>query len=396
MARLMNQQSAKAVKDAQPGAAPYRMTDGGGLFLLVNPGGSKLWRLKHKGTLSALGAYPTVNLADARALRAAAKLPGIPDGPRDTSPTFRVAAAEWHAAQTNWSPTNKRIVWRLLDDCVFPHIGDMQMATITKTIIFERVVKPFEARGVIERGERAIGYIRKVFDWVNTRSSTLPDDYNPARNLKFVSRKPTVSRAALTELTAVRDMLCAFERAPKHPMTALANRFMALTAMRSFAIRHAEFRQMKLDGDTPVWEAPAAIMKGMSGTRRPLTIPLSPHAVEVVLAARRLSTGKYLFEGRDLNSRMSENTLLFALDDAGFHGIHSPHGWRSTYSTIMSNRHPAETNVINFALGHKPAGVSGIYNRAEYLKRRHELAVEYADLLLDGFAPAADLIGKLR
>lgn len=133
-------------------------------------------------------------------------------------------------------------------------------------------------------------------------------------------------------------------------------------------------------------------MKGMSGERRPLTIPLSPQAVEVVLAARRLATGKYLFEGRERDSRMSENTLLFALDDAGYHGTHAPHGWRSTFSTIMNERHTAESHIIGLALEHKPQGVSGIYNRAEYLKRRYELAVEYADLLLDGFAPAADLI----
>ncbi len=393
MTKPVNVLTTKVVKDARPGAAPYRLVDGGGLFLLVNRG-SKLWRLNHNDTTKALGAYPAISLAKARAQRDAAKLAIalIEEAPKDLSPTFRAAAAEWHAAQTNWSSTNQRIVWRLLDDKVFPAIGDMQMAQISKPLICETVVKPFEQKGVIERGERAIGYIRKIYDWVNTRSDTLLPDFNPARNIKFVSRKPTVSRAALTDLAAVRDMLRAVEAAPKHPGTALANRMMALTAMRSYAIRRAEYGQFKLEGDCPVWDAPAAVMKGSMGTRRPLTIPLSPQAVEVVRAARRLSNGKYLFPGRELNSKMSENTLLFALDDAGFHGIHSPHGWRSTFSTIMSERHPAETNVIGFALGHKPAGVAGIYNRAEYLERRRELAVEYADLLLEGFCPAADLL----
>jgi len=239
-------------------------------------------------------------------------------------------------------------------------------------------------------------YIRKIYDWVNSRTNTLPEDYNPARNIKLKRRAPTVNRAALTTLPAVHDMLRAFEAAPKHPATALANRFMALTTMRSFAIRHAEFIQIKLDGASPVWEAPAAIMKGAQGERRPLTIPLSPQAVEVVLAASRLSQGKYLFEGRELNSRMSENTLLFALNDAGFHRIHSPHGWRSTFSTIMNERHTEERHVIDFALGHKVPGISGVYNRAEYLRRRHKLAVEYANLLLDGFCPAADLLGTRK
>jgi len=272
----------------------------------------------------------------------------------------------------------------------------MQMGQINKTMIFDLVVKPFEAREVIERGERAVGYIRRIYDWANTRASTLPDDYNPARNIRFKPKAPVEHRHALTELPAVRDMLRAFERAPKFPVTALANRFMALTVMRTFAIRRAEFDQMKLNNDSPVWEAPAAIMKGETGTRRPLTIPLSPQAVEVVLAARRLSTGKYLFAGRELNSQMSGNTLLFALGDAGYHGIHSPHGWRTTFSTNMNELHTHERHVIDFAMGHKPPGVSGIYNRAEYLARRRELAIEYANLLLAGFAPAADLLGARK
>ena len=124
----MNELTDKAVKDAKPDVAPCRMVDGGGLYRLVKPTGSKLWRLKHKGTLLALGAYSAVSLKQARALRAAAKLPCIPTptAPRDTSPTLRAAAAEWHAAQTHWSDTNRRIVSRLLEDCVFPQTGDMQ------------------------------------------------------------------------------------------------------------------------------------------------------------------------------------------------------------------------------------------------------------------------------
>ncbi len=156
MAKMMNEQTAKTVKDALTREAPYRMVDGG-LCLLVNPNpaGSKPWRLKHKGSLLALGAYPAMTLTQARAFRDAAKLPcipGIPDAPKDTSLTFRVAAVEWHAEQTHWSDTNRRIVARLLEDCVYPQIGDTQMGQITKTMTFERVVKPFEGRGVIPIG----------------------------------------------------------------------------------------------------------------------------------------------------------------------------------------------------------------------------------------------------
>src|SRR5882672_7360903 len=56
---------------------PFKLSDGGGLFLLVEKNGSKLWRhayrFDQKQKLVALGAYPAVPLADARAGRDANK-----------------------------------------------------------------------------------------------------------------------------------------------------------------------------------------------------------------------------------------------------------------------------------------------------------------------------------
>lgn len=64
--------SFKAVDNAKPGEKPRKLSDGGGLYLLINPNGSKYWRYdyRHEGkrrTL-ALGVYPEVNLKDARVL----------------------------------------------------------------------------------------------------------------------------------------------------------------------------------------------------------------------------------------------------------------------------------------------------------------------------------------
>lgn len=62
--------SAIAVKQAKPKDKPYKLSDGAGLYLLINPNGSKYWRLKYrlygKEKTFAVGVYPTVSLADAR------------------------------------------------------------------------------------------------------------------------------------------------------------------------------------------------------------------------------------------------------------------------------------------------------------------------------------------
>jgi hypothetical protein len=62
---------------AKPGAKPYKLSDGGWLFLLVRPSGSKLWRMAYrfagKEKLLSLGAYPQLSLKDARTKRDEAK-----------------------------------------------------------------------------------------------------------------------------------------------------------------------------------------------------------------------------------------------------------------------------------------------------------------------------------
>jgi hypothetical protein len=65
------------IKNVKPAAKPYKLADSGGLFPLIQPNGSKLWRLKyrHHGIERSLsfGPYPAVSLADARAKRDEAK-----------------------------------------------------------------------------------------------------------------------------------------------------------------------------------------------------------------------------------------------------------------------------------------------------------------------------------
>jgi hypothetical protein len=65
---LNDTQARQAKAKAKP--KPYKLSDCGGLHLLVTPTGSKLWRLAYrfagKQNALALGAYPEVTLAAAR------------------------------------------------------------------------------------------------------------------------------------------------------------------------------------------------------------------------------------------------------------------------------------------------------------------------------------------
>ena len=64
--------TASQVKTAKPSSKPFKMADGHGLFLLVNPNNSKYWRMKYrfsgKEKLLSFGVYPDVSLSEARVL----------------------------------------------------------------------------------------------------------------------------------------------------------------------------------------------------------------------------------------------------------------------------------------------------------------------------------------
>ncbi len=84
--------NARQVGTAKPKDKPYKMADGGGLYLLVNPNGARYWRLKYrvdgKERLLVLSVYPAVTLADARSKRDEAKR-GIVGGIDPGGPEIR-------------------------------------------------------------------------------------------------------------------------------------------------------------------------------------------------------------------------------------------------------------------------------------------------------------------
>jgi integrase len=184
---------------------------------------------------------------------------------------------------------------------------------------------------------------------------------------------------------------------------------MALTAVRSGPLRHAEPAEFHgLATSSPTWRIPAAKMKLDVMQKRQeafdFIVPLAPAAVEIVQLAMRLTTGgPYLFpNGRSPLRPMSENALSIAYRRLpAFASRHVPHGWRSTFSTVMNERaeeagRAGDRAIIDLMLAHKPSGVEATYNRAAFMPRRRELAQAWAELLLEGLPPSSSLLGAPR
>jgi integrase len=270
-----------------------------------------------------------------------------------------------------------------------PLLGGLPLAAIDAPAVLG-CLRAIEARGALETARRVRQRVSAVFCYAIACGMASADPAAMVRGAMAPMKKGR--QPAVTQLEPLRELLRAAESVPAHPGTRLALRFLALTAVRPGELREVSWGEFEaLDGDA-LWRVPAGRMK----MRVEHLVPLSRQAVEVLAAMRRISgRNPFVFPNvRHPLKPLSENALGYLINRAGYHGRHVPHGFRAAYSTIMNERFMADRHVIDIMLAHAPPGDSEWdYNRAVYLPRRRVLAQEWADLLLDGFRPAGELVG---
>ncbi|SDD56241.1 tyrosine-type recombinase/integrase [Belnapia rosea] len=413
-------------RKAKPKEKSYKIYAESGLYLLVNPNGSKLWQMKYvygdKARTYSIGPYgdgkDQVTLAEAREKREEAKKI-LKEGrdptlvkrlnriqtTTDHSTLFEDVAQAWlEKNRSGWAPKHATDVASSFKKEVYPAIGRLPMAEITSVMIMKLVLAPIEKRGTFETAHRIRQRISAVFRYA-AALGLVPREHDPAGPHLLQIMKPVPRKRpqpAITELEPLREMLRKAEEYPCHPTTKLAMRFVALTAVRVATMSGARWEQfVGLDGLLPIWEIPAEQMKGETGHKLPFTVPLCRQAVEVIEAAQRIN-GQFPWvfpnDIRPQKGPISNNAVIFHLYRVGYRGKHTAHGFRASFSTILNERHSSMRDIINFALAHVPKDeVEAAYNRAKYLEERRRLHQEYADLLLAGFPSAFELLdGRKR
>lgn len=403
------------IRKTKPGEKPIKLTDAGGLHLHITPAGSKIWRWRYRFAgrekLLTLGHYPDMPLSDARAERdiakkhlrdgkdpAAIKKVEKVIGRRKEGETFADIAREWHALQkAQWVERHAKDVLDSLETEVFPIIGEMLPSQIDAPQVLA-VVRMIESRDAIETARRVRQRISAVFVYAiaSGRATTDPASMISGAMAPLIKgRQP-----AITNLEEARKMLRAVENTPGHPVTKLALRFTALTAVRPGTVATTPWPELDdIDDGQTEWIIPAARMKMRkdlkSDEKRDHVVHLSTQAIETLRALRSLTgRGPFLFpNGRHSHKPMSENAMGYMLNRAGYHHKHVPHGFRSTFSTIMNERFPADRAIIDRMLAHTPKDkVESAYNRAEHMARRAELSQIWADLIMEGAPPAVELL----
>lgn len=392
-----------AVKAAAAQVRAYKMSDAGGLFLYVTPRGTKSWRLKYRWQgrekLLVIGRFPDISLAMARAYRDEAKAKireGLdPSSIEEKLDSFEQVARAWYRHnENNWSPAHAADVLASLQRDVFPAIGARPIASIEPPEILE-VLRQVEGRGRIETARRQRQRLSAIFGYGIAQGLA---DKDPALHVgrAMSAARPVRPQPALTTAEECRQLLSAADRQPVRASTRLASRFLALTAVRLEAVRGMRWGEIEdLEGTEPLWRVPPARMKlkrSKKGDQRfAHVVPLSHAAVELLrLAAAEMgmntqspSPDLLVFPGRDRGRPIGESAIGALYERAGFAGRHVPHGWRSSFSTILNETlGPDAASDIDRALAHSPKDkVEAAYNRAQLLSRRRDLFERWGELL---------------
>jgi len=387
--------TALKIKTAKPAERAYKIADGGGLFLLVQPNGSKLWRYKFRlqgvEGLQALGAFPQVSLAEARAAHAASRQlvasginpvqarrseresKALASMHRDKG-SFEALYADWDAATSvglRAGTVNQRR--REVDKDLAPLLRGRSVTSITR---FEltTTLKAVEARAP-EVARNLRNHLWGIFE--HAIDSGLIED-NPVPPVRVMRKRNQQNHPALEPSRLGAFMLELDETDSLSQQTRTAMRLLVLTACRKNEVVCG--RWSEIDLDAAEWEIPAERMKA----GRAHWVPLSRQSVNLLRELRTIVPDEsvYLFPNRvDPSRPMADRSLNAVMERLGLSGQGTPHGMRAAFSTYF-NATGANIDVIEHCLAHAPANrVRAAYNRHQYQDERRAMLQAWADFL---------------
>ncbi len=381
----------RARRDAKDITKPRKLFDERGLYLLLTPAGTALWRFKFvhggKEKLIGLGSYPDVSLKVARERRDAARTQVAagqnPSEERQKAKlaqanSFAEVAEEYVAKQANkLAPRTTSKSRGHLRMWINPHIGGRPIHEIEAPELLA-VLRKIEVAGKTETAHKVKELCGRVFLYgVATGRCTR----NVAADLKLALEPRIDARYPhIKEPAAVGKLLRAIDGYQGQPATMAALRLLPHVFLRQGEFRRG--RWAEIDWKAKVWRIPAARMKGHRGDH---LVPLSRQALAILKSLHQSHTGdgEWMFPALGPRKRpISENTLGAALRTLGYSSeVHVPHGFRHMASTLMHELGWLSSD-IELQLSHADKNsIRAIYNAAERIQPRTRLMQKWSDYL---------------
>ncbi len=379
------------IRNAKPGEKPRKLTDGDGLYILLTPAGSRLWRYDYRfdgkrKTLS-LGAYPGVTLREAREKRDDTRKmlrDGIdPSQSKQAqkasasgADSFESLAREWFFKfSPTWTPSHGARILRRLERDIFPWMGKRPIAEVKAPELLS-VLRRIEERGAVETAHRASQNCGQVFRYA---VATGRAERDPTGDLKgAIPPTKQTHHASITDPREIGALLRAIDAYEGGLIVRCALRLAPLVFVRPGELRKAEW--VEIIWDKAEWVIPAARMK----MREKHVVPLSRQALEILKELQPLTgEGKYLFPSPRTSDRpMSDNAILSALRRMGYTGDQmTGHGFRSMASTLL-NEQGWHRDAIERQLAHAERdSIRAAYNYAQHMPERRRMMQAWADYL---------------
>jgi integrase len=404
MPRTVIPLSDTTVRNAKPKNKSYKLADGGGLYVIVQPIGSKLWRLDyyfdgHRKTLS-FGAYPAVSLKDARERRDEARKllangadPGAVKKAQKTerlehaANTFEAVAAKWFEKwETEVTAKTAKNQRDRLAKHIMPFLGDCPIADIDAPRVLA-ALRPLEARGTgdtLDKAKMAVSLIMRFavqHGWAQI---------DPVPSLRGAFKTaPEKHMAAITDPVKFGQLLRDIDR--YHGSLTVTS---ALKLLPLVFCRPGELRAMKwldVDLNKAEWKYTA------SKTKIEHLVPLARQAIAILENLFPITghdkTG-FVFPGMRPGRMLSDAALNAALRTLGYNTgeEHTSHGFRATARTLLAEEQGFDPLIIEHQLGHRvPDTLGTAYNRTKYLTQRKAMMQTWADYL-DKLKAGADVI----
>ena len=411
------------LRKLKPADKAYQMADGGGLFVEVQPGGAKTFRLRYRvGGRTAkqekitFGDYPTYSLGDARTWRDDCKaLAGrglspmalkrgdpIPD---DVTPatkelaqffirnwclktqekartkasetkagsTVEAFAWEWFQQIAEPANSNPRNIKRVLDKDIIPAIGSKQIADVTVADVLA-ITDRIKNRGSDQMALQTRNILKRLFSYAIAREKMTS---NPAAAIEAKFIATAKSRDVALSSDEVGRLLRAIYQSSMNRCHKLALHLLILCMVRKSEMIEARWEEIDLA--KAEWSIPVERMK----MDHPHFVPLSRQAVAMLEELKGLSSGsEWVFPSRNTLSKPISKTTLNSAVRSLEHDVRDfvIHDFRRTASTHL---HEAGFNSdwIEKALAHETKGIRGVYNRAQYADQRREMLQWWADFV---------------
>ncbi|CUK16855.1 Prophage CP4-57 integrase [Ruegeria denitrificans] len=382
------------IRNLKPEEKPYKVSDQGGLYIAVQPHGSKLWRLKYryKGREKTMsyGPYPLISLKEAREKRDRDKrliLDGQDPGVRkqmrkraavlsdeDTFAAFAAELLEKNRREGKASQTLKKKAW--LIDQANEGVGHRPVKELRPADVFA-TVKPIEDAGKRETAGRVLSVIGEVCRYAIATGVDINDPTYALRGA--LQKKQVAHRAAILNPKRLGELLAAIDAYGGHIQTKLGAQLLAILHVRPGELRQAKWPEFNLE--EYVWTVPRDRMK----MRRDHRAPLPAQAIEILQRLRPLSQEDgYVLPGvADWKKPLSSNTFNNALRRMGFAKEEvSAHGFRSTFTTLATESGLWSIDAIERALSHEEENKTRrAYLRGDFWDERVRMAEWWANKL---------------